>query len=516
MSFQINAFNSNSNNVQESHISIDNSLSINNSPLKFGNDERFKSSKISDIFTETKYSNQSLNFPYNFNNPNKLKILLTTFSKNENIINPIKFKSDGQLNNLLSNENSNEELKTFNLPLCNNYDITIKGIDTQILIDINKEILEKRKYEEMKEYLNERGTVKPRFKDETEKKFELKKLINFYEKSSKERQEENSGFVLENLSLKNNNSSPGPIITKKDSIFLKFFNSKNFLEINSTDSFTLCSNIKINNLSKSDCNIKKDPNHILKNRIRNSNKLYDNFNRLNFNNVKNYQTHESKNQKENDFSINRNINKQNLIKITIKFNDFDMVRKNSDKFPQMKKSLEPLPKDPGFLLKTHDKIFESRHNFPKLIHAREIENEKDDYKFIINPMSFHDNVSINAISVSPTGNMYTNGYATGFDFTYKNSDNCDNENFNFNSFATSKNNFLVQRRTVSFNNKGFLNNNNHLLTHKQKLRKNNFNFSHDAIKKAFLPPTDDKKYPKYYLPQPGFGLLTRTNIKIEK
>ncbi len=125
-------------------------------------------------------------------------------------------------------------------------------------------------------------------------------------------------------------------------------------------------------------------------------------------------------------------------------------------------------------------------------------------------------MKINAISVSPNCALNTNGYATGFDFTYKNSDNCENENFNFNSFASSKNNALLQRRTVSFNNKGFLNNNNHLLTQKQKLRKSNFNFMHDAIKKAFLPPADDKKYPKYFLPQPGFGLLTRTNIKIEK
>ena len=193
-----------------------------------------------------------------------------------------------------------------------------------------------------------------------------------------------------------------------------------------------------------------------------------------------------------------------------------MAQRHSNIIPQMKKSLVKIPSDNSLLIKTHDKIFESRHDFSKLLQINEIEDEKEVNRFQGNLLSLYDNVNIDATSISPAWALSTNGYTTGFDFKYKNSDNSECENFNFNSFASSKNNFLLQRRTVSFNNKGFLNNNNDLLTQKQRLRKTNFNFSHDAIKKAFLPPADDKKYPKYFLPQPGFGILTRTNIKIEK
>ena len=45
----------------------------------------------------------------------------------------------------------------------------------------NRELAEKRHQEEMKEYLNEFGMNRARFKEEVEKKYDTKKIINFYD-----------------------------------------------------------------------------------------------------------------------------------------------------------------------------------------------------------------------------------------------------------------------------------------------------------------------------------------------
>jgi hypothetical protein len=181
--------------------------------------------------------------------------------------------------------------------------------------------------------------------------------------------------------------------------------------------------------------------------------------------------------------------------------------------PQMKQYLDKLPNKSHSLFITHNnKIFQSKHNFSKLLNINEIDNERDFINEEINDLN--DNKNTNAESISPFCDINTQKMATGFDFTYKNSENGENENFN--SFANSKNNFLMQRRTISFNDQSFFNKSKNLISQKTKMRKNNFNFSHDKIKKAFLTPSDDKVYPKYFLPEPGFGLLTRTTILNEK
>ena len=179
----------------------------------------------------------------------------------------------------------------------------------------------------------------------------------------------------------------------------------------------------------------------------------------------------------------------------------------------MKKSLNKIPTDIKILFNTHDKIFQNKHNFSKLLQANEIDNENDSYKFHENPLSFYNDVNIDAISISPAAGFNTFSPSSGFNFMEK---NAENENFNFNSFASNKNNLLIQRRTVSFNNKGYFKSDGNILTQKQKLMKNNFNFSHDVIKKAFLPPSDDKIYPKYFLPEAGFGILSKPIEQKEK
>jgi len=206
---------------------------------------------------------------------------------------------------------------------------------------------------------------------------------------------------------------------------------------------------------------------------------------------------------------------QNLIKINIRFNEEDVFLSKIKKNPNIKKPLD----SNSSVTTTYDKSFGSPSKFTKLSQISEINYKTDE---IIaednNTLSIYGEFNM-AISVSPFGDYNnTQRNATGFDFTYKNSENCENENFNFNSFGNNKNNFLMQRKTVSFNQKGFFNNfnSNNILTLKQKSRRINFNFSHDAIKKAFLPPAEDKIYPKYFLPEPGYGLITKAKILNEE
>ena len=37
----------------------------------------------------------------------------------------------------------------------------------------------------------------------------------------------------------------------------------------------------------------------------------------------------------------------------------------------------------------------------------------------------------------------------------------------------------------------------------------NLSYNYERVKSAFAPPIDDKKYPKFFLPTPGFGLLPK-------
>lgn len=113
-------------------------------------------------------------------------------------------------------------------------------------------------------------------------------------------------------------------------------------------------------------------------------------------------------------------------------------------------------------------------------------------------------INVHAVSISPI--TFTNTFhpLTNFDFTNKDKDR-ENEGFNFNSFNNnSSSNFLNQRKTVTYNQKGFF-----FPPIKINSRKKLYNFTIDKVKNTFLSPDDNTRYSKYFFPNPGFGILQK-------
>lgn len=151
----------------------------------------------------------------------------------------------------------------------------------------------------------------------------------------------------------------------------------------------------------------------------------------------------------------------------------------------------------------------NRISFNRLIPLQDIQEfdtENNTKESIVNsPQNFLNEENAEATDVSPA--YHTNNFKpeTGFDFRFKGLD--ENKTMNFNNFTDSSNSFLTQRRTISFN----VNNNPNgkiYQSQKNKLRRNNLTHSFNNFKKKFMAPVEDKKYPKAFLPEPGFGLLT--------
>lgn len=273
--------------------------------MKIKVETRLSSAAISNNLKNPNSSNQNFNFPYFSSSSNNLKISIDALDKNASLIDTKKYETDSQLNNLFSERDANIDLKFTGSPNRPKNEYASLGVDKQILIHKLNEISEKRNYEEMKEYLNDLAVNKASFKEEMEKKYELKKLINFYEKSFQEKLEETKSVCinLKNLNLKKTNS-PGPIKIRRDKTFSEnLFNKKACFEINSTDNFSIISNEKVSIVNKEHEQIKEDPNLTLKNQIRNANRIFYNYNRLNFNKVKNYQNKEFSDRKANDKSL---------------------------------------------------------------------------------------------------------------------------------------------------------------------------------------------------------------------
>jgi len=270
-------------------------------------DQRLPSASCSNNIRSANSTNKNFIFPYNLSGSNNLKINIDAIDKNESLIDNKHYKSDGQLNRLLSDRDSKRDLKFSCSPFQPKYDFSTFGIVKQILIDNHKEISGKRDHEEMKEYLNEWAINKEMFKEQIEKKYELKKLINFYEKSFQEKQEEtkSSGVNLENLNMKKSNS-PSPIKMRRDkTLYENSFNKKVSLEIKCTDNFHVIPDKRYRVDNNRDDKIHEDPILILKNKIRFSHRTYNSYNRLNFNKVKNYQINNSTDGNENDIYMSK-------------------------------------------------------------------------------------------------------------------------------------------------------------------------------------------------------------------
>lgn len=169
-----------------------------------------------------------------------------------------------------------------------------------------------------------------------------------------------------------------------------------------------------------------------------------------------------------------------------------------------------VPSDAIIGMNSHNKLFEHRHNFSKLLDIKEFDFEKEGYERYGAPLSAWDKVNQNALTSSPSVNFMKN-------FMQNNSTEFDNKfnkgkekSLNFNSFSESVNNFYLQKRTISLSQKnGYYYNPNGKIyqSEKHKLIRKNLTFSYDKIKKNFMTVSEDKKYPRSYLPEPGFGLL---------
>jgi hypothetical protein len=161
------------------------------------------------------------------------------------------------------------------------------------------------------------------------------------------------------------------------------------------------------------------------------------------------------------------------------------------------------------MLKSHSKIFQYRHNFSKLLDLKEFDKEKDAYQNHVVPLSAYDKLNEKAVlknSYNFNKNIIPEN-STDFNNKFIKNDKC----FNFKSHSESANNMLLQKRVItnlSQKNGYFCNTNSKIFqTEKHKFKKENLTFSYDILKKNFMRVAEDKKYPRVFLPEPGFGLL---------
>jgi len=250
---------------------------------------QFRMTNLKNNFINNSNRNtQNNGFSYN-NSSRNLNNENNNLSKNKaNQINPKRFLSTGQLITDLNNLNQSDKNRTSIISSSRlKYKESKILLDKKISVFKDTEIIEKRNYEEMKEFLNKCDKNESIFKKELEKKHELKSMLNFHEKNFMENQENNlNNFInLDALTFKKY-ILPDPVKHKSNnSINVESFPS-NFYDflISSTDNFCIICEFKIIKKTK----IKVDTNFSLKNEIRKANKNIHNLKRLNFDNIKNF------------------------------------------------------------------------------------------------------------------------------------------------------------------------------------------------------------------------------------
>lgn len=465
----------------------------------------------------------------------------------------------------LINLHPTREIKSSYSTLRPRYDYTNLVIEKNSMNMKHKEIAEKRNQEEMKEFINEWGISRARYVEEVEKKNEIKRMLKFYEKNlaGLQKIQSNNDYTIintfSNLNGSYNNNTgkfqnDEAILTPKTHINSQNQENESLTADNRIQSPEIRSNTAFNYGSKGnsperstvnspltkikeneeneDLGLKKiltnknsnenrKRRENLKNRI-NKNDNDDNYFNLEANpykeisnNVEYYERHKTSNVKNMDQNnLKLKENKEQKI-IDIKFKEQPSYNKALDIIQQMKSNLEKIPTDKVILMKAHDKVFETRHNFANLLHVKEIDNYKDGYKYHITPLSLYDNLNIKALENHNKTilNKSTNNISshkkleenlieenlaknhkrpsTGFEFLrsrYNNNPDSDN--------------FLNQRKILTKFNSDFT------FQNPEKARNSSFNY--ERVKSAFTPPIDDtNKYSKYFLPTPGFGLLPK-------
>jgi len=493
----------------------------------------FRSTHYSMNSTGNKFFNsQNLSNSTNFNTQN--------LNNNNNLFNSVNLNS----NNICEEADSVHplrEIKSSYSTFRPKYDYKNLLIEKNILTAKQKELAEKRNEEEMKEFINEWGISRARYIEEVEKKNETKKLLKLYEKNMsninnlKIIKSDSVYNSVVNNKLVNDYSSPiknrisPPDYIRSDSfekeniennlkianeLFLQSsekLKNDNIININekpskediplipiNTNINNVINTINTNQSEAKEKNItpeKEKKEKILKERIR----------RQNTQNVKNIV---SRNTKKNIKNLDQNSNKITINKdikiIKINFKEPVVTDKVKTIIQNMKSNLEKIPTDNVILMKANDKIFDARHTYGTLLNVKEIDNYNDNYKYIMNPLSLYDKVNVQNLKINKGINeniIIDKGDrrpSTGFEFLKSRYNN--NPDFS---------NLLTQRKNLTK-----FNSENTFRDSSEKVR--NITINLDRVKSAFNPPIDEKVYPKFYLPEPGRGLLGRIVIPKKK
>jgi hypothetical protein len=318
-------------------------------------------------FTKEKDENNILTKNSLINSSSNLRNLLSTF-------NNFNSKSDNNINN---NTNLNTKFplkikKDKNFSSQMNFNIIEKEIFetfSEKLLEENKtkKISDKKNYEEIKDFLNEFGMDKNKFKKEMDKKQELKSLLNFYEnkfRGPNENETKNGYRNFEedkdnkNININNNNNSKILMGNTSKENLINNSKQKNILKIKTFGSiikfnkFVIKREIRfsffcISDKDKNDVSYDNDIEDSFdfgyffinkgydknKNLIRNNfNKNLNMINRLDFSNVKNLLNLNNLNINNNHYNNNINKNKLDNNKISNKSidNTFNLSNKRSN------------------------------------------------------------------------------------------------------------------------------------------------------------------------------------------
>ena len=432
------------------------------------------------------------------------------------------------INNLPYNEIPTREIKSSYSTFRPKFDYSNLQVEKNNIQAKHKELAEKRNKEEMKEFLNEWGMSRAKYLEEIEKKNEIKKLLKFYEKNLPTNPEKNNdynnritqsqGQYTENINTHLSNNSPDRYKESRPESNLRNRNPQAQLQDN--EDMNIPNNIFLSPKKNND-SVVNSPIKMNKNNPKSDDNI--NINSPDGDNIFQIEPITQEIESENFFQerilkpeeenkINKNLirNKVNVInldkknritvnkeekKIAMKFTEVNL-NKTISIIKQMKTTLEKIPTDKVILMKAQDKVYETRHTWGNLLNVKEIENHKDGYKFHVTPLSLYDNVNqenlekLEKMEKLEKVTEEKKRPSTGFQFLrsrYNKNDELDN--------------LLKQRKNLSefLSEKPFVN--------EEKARKMSYNS--ERVKSAFLHPNEDKKYSRYYLPSPGFGLLPK-------
>lgn len=344
-----------------------------------------------------------------------------------------KFFQPANLPNIETPFDPIREIKSSYSYLRPKYDYSHLILEKNCINEKNKELAEKRTQEEMKEYINQWGMQKAKFKEDVHKKHELKVLIKHYNKALKK--EESQDEIVQEEKIHDN------------------LNTNMVIQDNPLSS--------------------EEKSQLINDQAEESEKPEEITKKVETNKMRNVL----------NFKLPVNPDE---ITINIKVKE-KVSEKQKELLTEVKTKHDRIPPELSYNLKSQDKVQYMRNTFNTLINVKEIDNPKDGYKYHFNPLSAFDNCNVQIMSVSPTL-IQNNRPSTGFNFMLKN-------------MEKGNDNFLAQRRTLSnFKTRD-------TLQLKDKLRKNNVTMA--LLEEAFLPPSDHVSYPKYYLPVPGHGLLSK-------